>query len=77
MVDWKWSENGVTLKLKLQIRERRKKHVVDWRPIDEWMEILGYEWVKPTQVVYGGLSWTEAVALLSEWAREGIVRKRL
>jgi len=45
-----------------------------WKTIEEWMQLLGYEWVKP-QDVRGVYSWMEAVALMNEWLREGIVRR--
>lgn len=45
-----------------------------WKTIEEWMLLLGYEWVKP-QDIRGVYSWTEAVALMNEWEREGIVRR--
>jgi len=38
------------------------------------MQVLGFEWIKP-QDIRGVYSWTEAVALMNEWEREGIVRR--
>lgn len=45
-----------------------------WKTIDEWMQYLGFEWIKK-QDLRGVFSLMEAVALMNEWEREGIVRR--